>query len=135
VIVTPTISYNGQGPSIKIDPTGSHIEVIIEIHYKNPLNPEIDAALVIAKASGNIMFEVGDDFRLYGSTDGVTLHVLDFEPYFLSSATTKQINSKIVLIAPFISSYINNLLDKGMELPLPKNITSHIKNQKVTSYP
>ena len=60
--------------------------------------------------------------------------MLDFEPYFLSRATTKQINSKIILIAPFISSYINNLLDKGMELPLPKNITQHIKNQKVTSY-
>ena len=66
MIVTPTINYNGRVPVIKIDPSGSHIEVIIEIHYKNPLNPEIDAALVIAKASGNIMFEVGNDFKLYG---------------------------------------------------------------------
>ncbi len=128
VIVMPTINYDGLGPVIKIDPTGSHIEVIIEIHYKNPINPEIDAALVIAKASGDVVFEVGNDFKLYGQTEQVTLHVLDFEPYFLSRATTKQINSKIVLIAPFISSYINNLLDKGMELPLPKNITQHIKN-------
>lgn len=33
-----------------------------------------------------------------------------------------------------ITSYINSLLEKGIDLPLPKNITKHIKNQKVTTY-
>jgi hypothetical protein len=74
---------------VKIDTDGSHVEVIINIHYKNPINPDIDAALVIAKASGDIIFEVGNDFKLYGTTDQVSLHVLDFEPYFLSSTTSK----------------------------------------------
>ena len=60
-VVTP-----GEECFVQIDESGSFIEGIVELHILNPLNPLIDAALVIAKATANLIFEIGQDFKIYG---------------------------------------------------------------------
>lgn len=78
IVIKPTVFYNSEKSMMNIDESGSFMEVVLEIHYRNPYNPDIDAALIIAKSTGNIVFEVGDDFKLYGNIDQVTVRVLDF---------------------------------------------------------
>ena len=51
---------------VGISEDGGEIEVDVEIHYRNPLGNEIDAALVVARMIADLEFEVRNDFKLYG---------------------------------------------------------------------
>mmetsp|Transcript_34217 Transcript_34217/g.33440 ORF Transcript_34217/g.33440 Transcript_34217/m.33440 type:complete len:297 (+) Transcript_34217:752-1642(+) len=134
MFVRPTLDFEGEKTFVKIDEEGSEIELVAEIHYRNPFNTDIDAALVVAKVNADIRFFVREDFKLYGSVEDIKLKVLAFEPYFVTTTTSKQIMSKISLLGPFMASYANNLLDKGMQLPVPTNIVNHIQNPSVIAF-
>mmetsp|Transcript_30750 Transcript_30750/g.22843 ORF Transcript_30750/g.22843 Transcript_30750/m.22843 type:complete len:172 (+) Transcript_30750:822-1337(+) len=118
MFVKPILDFDGQQTFVKISETGSTIDLVVEIHYRNPLNPAIDVALIIAKMVAEVKFFVRADFKLYGSVENVQLKVLDFEPYFVTTTTTKQISSKISLLGPFMGSYANNILDSGIDMPV-----------------
>jgi hypothetical protein len=77
-------AYNGSKykPSIRIKEDDSFIELYLEIHIKNPLEPSIDAAVIVAKASASIVFTVGKDFKVHGEIDSMNLKAVQFEPYF-----------------------------------------------------
>ena len=66
LVFKPALEYKGEECFVQIDESGSFIEGIVELHILNPLNPLIDAALVIAKATANLIFEIGQDFKIYG---------------------------------------------------------------------
>ncbi len=111
--------------------TGSLIEFYIDIHIKNPIDPTIDAALVIAKALTNVSFSVTNDFVLSGYIHEIELNVIEFYPYFKTSTTISNMNSKLSILLPIMESYANSVLDKGWKLPIPQNITKFILREKV----
>jgi hypothetical protein len=88
MFIEPAVSFKSETSFVQIDYEGSFIEVVMEIHYRNPYNPLIDVALIITKATANIVFDVREDFKLYGYVDGVTLRALHFEAYYVTSGTT-----------------------------------------------
>lgn len=118
-------------PSIKILSTGSLIEFFIDIHIKNPIDPTIDAALIIAKAQTNMSFSVTNDFELHGFIHELKLNVIEFYPYFKTSTTIANMNTKLSILLPIMESYANSILDKGWKLPIPQNITKYILREKV----
>jgi hypothetical protein len=79
----------------------------------------------------NVSFDVSNNFVLSGDIHQLKLNVIDFYPYFKTSTTMQNMNSKLTLLTPLIESYANNLLDKGWTLPIPKNITNFILREKV----
>lgn len=82
MVIKPTISYRNEKSSIKIDEKDSFIELVMEIYFKNPYDKNIDAVKIIAVCTGEIKFEVKNDFKIYGSIDHVDTRIIDFEPYF-----------------------------------------------------
>lgn len=107
------------------------IEFYIDIHIRNPIDPTIDAALMIAKAITNVSFSVSNDFILSGDIHELKLNLIEFYPYFKTSTTIQNMNSKLNLLLPIMESYANNLLDKGWKLPIPQNLTKFILREKV----
>lgn len=41
----------------------------MEIHFKNPFDKDIDAVMILAKCTGEINFEVKEDFKIYGTIE------------------------------------------------------------------
>ena len=118
-------------PRIVINPDSSVIEFYLDLHIRNPLEPSIDAALMITKAVTKAFFKVNDNFLLWGTIEDLQLSVIEYRPYFKTMTTMDMINSKIKILLPAIEAYANNKLDDGYRLPLSRNITKYIKKQKV----
>jgi hypothetical protein len=129
-IVAEASTFNLQRykPNIKINKQGSLIEFYIDLHIKNPIEPSIDAALFVTKAILNISFTVTDNFMLYGTINDLSLAVVDYRPYFKSSTTRENINSKISFLLPAMEAFANNKLDNGYKIPMPDNVAKYIKN-------
>lgn len=132
-VVAEASTFNLQKykPSIKISRTGSLIEFYIDLHFKNPIEPTIDAALLVTKTVLNISFSMSDNFLLYGTINDLSLTVVDFRPYFKSSTTKDVINSKINLLLPAMQAFAQNKLDNGYKIPMSDNFAKYVKNQKV----
>ena len=79
-------------PSIQISKQGSLIEFYMDAHIKNPLDTNIDAALIIAKAVMNISFTISENFYMYGEINDLTVSVVDFRPYFKTSTLKETLN-------------------------------------------
>lgn len=118
-------------PSIKISKDESSIEFYIDIHLLNPIDPSIDAALIVAKADTKISFNVNDELLLWGTIQELKLSIIDFQPYYKTATTIDVINAKLTLVTPLMEAYANSLLDNGWKLPLPRNITKYILRQRV----
>ena len=76
-----------------------------------------------------IDFSINDDLMITGQIDNLKLTIADFYPYFNTPTTSQAINQKLHLMVPLLQSYLNNLLDKGLKLPIPDNLTKYVKNE------
>jgi hypothetical protein len=54
-------------PKITVNPESSVLEFYLDLHIRNPLEPSMDAALMITKAVAKVFFKVNDNFLLWGS--------------------------------------------------------------------
>lgn len=68
---------------------------------------------------------------LYGTINDLSISVVDYRPYFKSTTTRENINSKISLLLPAMEAFANNKLDNGYKIPMTENVAKYIKNQKV----
>lgn len=131
-LVADATKYNEKyKPNIKVQPDGSLLEFYIDIHIRNPIEPQIDAAKMITKAVTNISFFVNDNYLLWGMIHQLQLTVLEFEPYFQTDTKIETINQKLTILKPLLEAYANSILDDGWHLPLNKNFTKYIKKPKV----
>ena len=64
----------------------------MDAHIKNPLDTNIDAALIIAKAVMNISFTISENFYMFGEINDLTVSVVDFRPYFKTSTLRETLN-------------------------------------------
>ena len=103
----------------------------MDIFIKNPLEPSINAAKMVAKAVTSLSIYVNDQFLLWGSIKELKLTVVNYEPYFKTQTSIETINSKLSIMLPLMEAYANSVLDDGWRLPLSSNITRYIKRQKV----
>jgi len=99
----------------------------MDIFIKNPLEPSINAAKMVAKAVTSLSIYVNDQFLLWGSIKELKLTVVNYEPYFKTQTSIETINSKLSIMLPLMEAYANSVLDDGWRLPLSSNITRYIK--------
>jgi len=118
-------------PSMKISKDGCVVDFYMDIYIKNPIEPNINAAKMVAKAVTSLSIYVNDQFLLWGSINELKLTVVDYEPYFKTQTSIETINSKLHIMLPLFEAYANSVLDDGWRLPLSSNITRYIKKQKV----
>ena len=120
-------------PNIKISRAGSLIEFYVEIHIRNPLSDyKMDAAYIVAKTLANVSFSVNDALQVIGFMNTLELTILEFEPYFQTKTTLSDIVSRLSPWIPMMQSYANDLLDNGLSLAIPQNISRYILNEKLT---
>lgn len=55
-------------------------------------------------------------------------------PYFKSSTTIKTLQTKLMPLIPFLESYCNLILDKGIKIPFASQFSSFIKNQTISTH-
>lgn len=65
---------------------------------------------------------------LYGTINDLSISVVDYRPYFKSTTTRENINSKISLLLPAMEAFANNKLDNGYKIPMTENVAKYIKN-------
>jgi hypothetical protein len=81
---------------------------------RNPIQPTLNAAKMIAKAVTNLQLFVNDEFILWGEIKSLKLEVVDFEPYFKTKTTIERINKELGTMIPMImQNYANSILDDG----------------------
>lgn len=100
---------------------------------RNPLDPSLDAALLLVEAKANVSFSVDDTLTLSGEVRSLDLSVVTFTPYFQTLSNAKGMNLKLTLATNMIESYANSILDNGYALPVPDSISPYIKNEKVVA--
>jgi len=120
-------------PSIKVASGGSVITFYLDLHVRNPLNPNEDAALLLVETKANVTFSVDGTLTLSGEVRHLDLSVVTFTPYFQTISNAKGMNLKLTLATKMIESYANNMLDNGYSLPVPESISPYIKNEKVVA--
>lgn len=134
IIVKANPDLNKYLPQVKLSHHGSLIEFYMDVHFTNPLDVSIDAAVMTIKIIANLTFTVDNDFKLYGEAKYLKNEIIEFSPYFKSTMSKSKIEKEFQMYTPLMESYINSILDDGWQLPIPKNITKYILKEKVTAY-
>ena len=65
-------------PEIKLKEKGSTIDLILEIHIKNPFDTEIDAAVIVLLTHAELTFEVNKDLKIEAEITDIQMKALDF---------------------------------------------------------
>lgn len=72
-------------------------------------------------------FSIGiNDFNLYGAVHSIDLKAVEFYPYFNTKTTIDSINKELTFSTNLLIAYVNELLEYGLDLPIPKNFTKYI---------
>ena len=64
----------------------------MHVHIKNPYDPLMDAALMVAKTVADVSFSVNNDLELLGFVNELQLSITELYPYFSTKTTIKDIN-------------------------------------------
>lgn len=63
--------------------------------------------------------DIREDYKITGEVTDIKTDIKEFKTYFFSRTTKAGLQSRLSILDPFALSYMNNLLDEGLELPLP----------------
>lgn len=100
----------------------------------NPFDSHVDAMILTCELTASMNFELDDEFNLSGEAIDVQTKFVNIESYFKSAITAKKLNGQLSVIQPVFLAYVNTILDKGIALPIPKDISKFILNPRISTY-
>ena len=80
----------------------------------------MDAVELLIEMVATMRMDIREDYRISGEVSEIVTTIKDFKTYFYSHTTQKGVEAKLSFLNPWAISYLNNLLDIGLELPLPE---------------
>eukprot|EP00347_Sterkiella_histriomuscorum_P020957 403335808 len=119
---------------IQITPKETVIDFGIEINIQNPYDNTQNVAQIIAKMTCNMIFSIDENLIVQGDVDQLKLDVIELRTYYVTKTQAKDINSRLAILSPLLSSYVNKQLDDGFKIPIPKELAKYIKKEKITSH-
>lgn len=111
------------------------LSVEVELHVKNPLNEEMDVAVLVFSINTEIEIGVTEEFSIVGKILNVDTEVVDFQRFFFTRTTMQGIQKEMVFVEKALQSYLNVILAKGIDIPIPDWIFHTMTVPRVGVYP
>ena len=108
---------------------------LINLHVENPFaDRHMDAVTLDIELVANMRIDITPDYKVTGMVEDLTTEIIDFKPYFHSYTTEKGLSAQLAFIDPWAISYLNNLLQQGLDLPLPEWLIAPMTEPRVETY-
>lgn len=79
----------------------------MDVHVRNPLMPEIDAAVIVADFTFDMDVEIDKHWLLKGDVDSIDVTVKKMDLYFNSKASIKSVNKDMTTFGGLMIAYFN----------------------------
>mmetsp|Transcript_33062 Transcript_33062/g.32189 ORF Transcript_33062/g.32189 Transcript_33062/m.32189 type:complete len:172 (+) Transcript_33062:914-1429(+) len=117
-------------PHFKLNQGFGEITADMTLHVANPMNIDIDAAIVKCSFVGKVDFKMQENFTLISTFTDIDLTPTGMEIYFKSK--TKRLGEIVDFVEGakefFLDNMNSKLGSKGLSLPMPASITEYIGN-------
>ena len=108
---------------------------LVNLHIQNPFaDREMDAVRITIDLEATIRMNIMPDFKITGKVHDLKTKMHDFKAFFWTYATKESLDSQLSFLDPWAISYINNLLNEGLELPLPEWIITPMTKPRFKQY-
>ena len=85
----------------------------------NPFDKTVDAMVLTCQLTASMFFEIDDNFKMSGKAEDVQIEFVNIDAFFKTLVTKEKLNSRLSVLQPIILGYVNSILDKGIEIPIP----------------
>ena len=85
----------------------------------NPFDKTVDAMVLTCQFTASMIFEIDNNFSLSGRAEDVQIEFVNIDAYFKTAINAKKLNGRLGVLQPIILAYINSLLVKGIDIPIP----------------
>lgn len=129
MIETPYSSVSK--PEVKINTDSMKFTFWVDIHIMNPFDNSIDAIVMKAKFTPSFQVSVRKDLKMYLECDEMEMEFTELNAFFKTNVNKDSLSIRIGYLKPFVVAYINSMLMDGIQIPIPDNYKTMIKNPKV----
>ena len=81
-----------------------------------------------------ISYTIDNDFKLLTQAKEIEAEFTRIDAYFKTRTTKTNLNDRLQFIRPFAIGYLNSILDAGIVIPLPQNMTEYIKDPRIRHF-
>lgn len=94
----------------------------------------MDAVYLQVEMVATMRMDIREDYKISGEVYDIVTTIKDFKTYFYSHTTKEGLDARLSFLDPWAISYLNNLLDIGLELPLPKWLLTPMTEPRFAQY-
>ena len=128
---TPTTKFK---PKVTIDPYQTSFAFQADIHIMNPFDKTVDAMVLTCQFTASMIFEIDNNFTLSGRAEDVQIEFVNIDAYFKTAINAHKLNGRLGVLQPIILAYINSVMNKGIQIPIPQNIMDYIKQPRIRTF-
>lgn len=81
-----------------------------------------------------MIFEIDNNFTLSGRAEDVQIEFVNIDAYFKTAINAHKLNGRLGVLQPIILAYINSVMNKGIQIPIPQNIMDYIKQPRIRTF-
>lgn len=108
---------------------------LINLHVENPFaDRHMDAVTCDIELVATMRLGVTEDYKVTGVVEDLKTEIIDFKTYFHSYTTKASLSAQLAFIDPWAVSYLNNLLEQGLDLPLPEWLIAPLTKPRVDTF-
>ena len=71
---------------------------------------------------------------LFAQAEDIEATVTELDAYFKTRSTKTSMNDRLQFAKPILISYLNSVLEKGIDIPLPKGVKEYIVDPRVRHF-
>ena len=94
----------------------------------------MDAVYLQVEMIASMLMDISDDYLITGEVTDIKTEIKDFKTYFYSNTTKEGLDARLSFLDPWAISYLNNMLDMGLELPLPAWLIAPMTKPRFEQY-
>ena len=94
----------------------------------------MDVVRLSVELTAQVRMNIRPDYKISGKVEDLKTNITDFKTFFFSYATIESLTTELDMLDYWAISYMNNLLDQGLELPLPEWIIGPMTKPRFKQY-
>ena len=101
----------------------SKLSGLVDLHVQNPFadnDRDMDAVYVQIAVEAKLHLDITQDYKIAGRFTDIKTKVEDFRTYFHSFTNIDGFSAQIGVLNNWLISYLNEILNAGLELPVPE---------------
>lgn len=94
----------------------------------------MDAVYIQVKYTALIHINIDENYKIIGNVQNIKTEVKEYVPYFYSRSNIKGLDASLSILDPWAVSYLNNMLDQGLQMPLPDWLLAPMRKPRFKQY-